>query len=442
MSRSVFLLLAIPLLAYAANPAERGAGPFIPSTVGKPVVVIPPAPVPPPGPRVEESDSRVTLVGAWSRADPQFGWSGGSAMQANTPGATASITFTGSSIRWIGSRGRKMGIASVSVDGGPSRDVNLFGRPTDEAHTTAVTLYDLGPGQHTLTITVTGRKDPQADPGGNVVVDAFDIDPGTTISHWQDTNPELVYSAGWTKSDIALPFSGTGVSNLPELPVSAQETSAAGQTVTVPFRGTGIAWDGYLGPDAGIATVQIDGGPLEQVDLYSPTAVYQPVVFAAVGLADTDHTLKITATGNKNGASSGARVVVDAFDVTTPGRRYEQYDPAITYVGAWTFDNTARVWTEGETATSNQPGATATFHFTGTSVTWIGCEKGSASGWADISIDGTLVKQIRLGQTYPVEGYQMPVFRADGLPYGPHDLKIQVTSSDGSYVVVDAFDVR
>jgi hypothetical protein len=36
----------------------------------------------------------------------------------------------------------------------------------------------------------------------------------------------------------------------------------------------------------------------------------------------------------------------------------------------------------------------------------------------------------------------MPVFRADGLPNGPHTLQIEVTNTDGSYVVVDAFDVR
>ena len=441
MLRRVIVLLAVPLLAHAGNPIERGAGPFIRSNLTA-VTLPPPAPLPPPGPRVEESDRQVTLAGAWSAADTSLGWSGGSAMQSNAAGATATITFTGDSIRWIGSRGRKMGIASVRVDGGPARDVNLFGRPTDEAHTTAVTLSDLGPGQHTLTITVTGRKDPQADPGGFVVVDAFDIQPGNTISHWQDTDPTFTYTAGWTKSDIALPFSGTGVSNVPELPVSAHETARGGESLTVPFRGTGIAWIGYRGPDAGIATVQIDGGALASVDLYAPTALYQPVVFSAAGLADADHTLKIVATGSRNAASSGARVVVDAFDVATPGRRYEQYDPAITFVGAWTFDNNARVWTEGVTATSNQKGATATFRFTGTGVTWIGCEKGSAGGVANVYIDGAKVKEVRLSQSYPIEGYQMPVFRAEGLANGPHELRIEVTNSDGSYVVVDAFDVR
>ena len=74
-----------------------------------------------------------------------------------------------------------------------------------------VTISDLTAGQHTLTITVTGRQDSQAS-SNVVVVDAFDIQPGTTVSHWQETNPDMGFSAGWTKSSIAQNFSGTGVS--------------------------------------------------------------------------------------------------------------------------------------------------------------------------------------------------------------------------------------
>lgn len=403
-------------------------------------------PVTPPLPtsdnRVEESGGQVAFNGPWTRGDSSWGWSGGAAMQSATAGATASITFTGTSIRWLGARGRGHGIATVSVDGGPPREVNLFARPTDEIHTPVVTISDLAPGQHTLTITVTGRQDSQAQ-GNFVVVDAFDIQPGTTVSHWQETNPGLQFSGGWTKSSIAYPFSGTGVSNVPELPVSAQETQSAGATVTVPFRGTAISWIGYRGPDAGIATVRIDSGAASEVDLYSPIATFQPIVFTATGLADTNHALTITATGRKNAASGAARVVVDAFDVVTPGRRYEEYEPSIMYTGKpWTPHNDARVWSEGASATSNEPGATATFVFTGTSVSWIGCQKGSAGGVADVYIDEVFQERVRLNQSYPIEGYQMTVFRKDGLPYGPHTLKIQVVNTDRSYVVVDAFDVR
>jgi hypothetical protein len=140
---------------------------------------------------------------------------------------------------------------------------------------------------------------------------------------------------------------------------------------------------------------------------------------------------------------------VDAFDVMTPGRRYEEYEPSIVKsveapgaIPHWNH-NTNRVWSEGATATSNQTGATLTFSFTGTSVSWIGCEKSSAGGSANVYIDGVLVRNVRLHQSYPIEGYQMTVFRQDGLASGPHTLTIEVTSSNnGPYVVVDAFDVR
>jgi hypothetical protein len=432
MPRVFVLLLAILLVSCGGggggstgSSPPPGGGPTLPTA----------------GMRVEESDALVTLSGAWTRSDSSRGWSGGSAMQSTAAGATASITFIGTSIRWIGSRGRGMGIASLSVDAGPAREVDLFARPADEIHTPVFTISDLSAGQHRLTITVTGRQNSQAE-GTVVVVDAFDVQPGTTISHWQDTNPDFTYSAGWTKSSENFPWSGSGVSNLPELPVTAQETQTAGQTVTVPFRGTAVSWIGYRGPDAGIAVVQVDGGAQTEVDMYSPTATFQPVVFSATALADTNHTLAIQATGRKNAASTAARVVVDAIDVTTPGRRYEEYDPSVRYVGMWTFDNNARVWTEGVTATSNQTGATATFSFTGTSVSWIGCEKGSAGGVANIYLDGALVKEVKLNQTYPIEGYQMTIFRVDGLANSQHTLMIQVINTDGSYVVVDAFDVH
>jgi len=275
------------------------------------------------------------------------------------------------------------------------------------------------------------------------------------VSHWQDTDPNLRYSAGWTKSEIgdcsacpeALPWSGSGFGNPPELPVTAQETTVAGATVTLPFRGTGIRWIGYRCPGCGIATVQVDGGAPVEVDTYHPYEKFQSVVFTATGLADTNHTLTITTTGRINPASSGLRIVVDAFDVLTPGRRYEEYDPSITKsVGPdeattphWNR-NVSRVWSEGPSATSNVAGATLTFNFTGTSVTWIGCQKSSAGGRAKVYIDGVFIREVRLAQRYPIEGYQMPVFRQEGLAPGPHTLMIEVTSS-GVYVVVDAFDV-
>lgn len=441
MNRSFARVCALLLTGLLLSCGGGGGG----NSTPPPDTTSPPPPPPPPpsapsSGRIEETGSTVSFSGTWTPSDSNAGWSGGAAVQSATAGAAVSVIFSGTSIRWIGSRGRGMGIASVSVDGGPTRDVDLYAHPNDEVHTPVVTLYGLANSQHTLTIQVTGRKNNEAL-GNTVVIDAFDVQPGFTVSHWQDTNPGLAFSGGWTKSSQNFPWSGSGVSNLPELPVTAQETTNAGATLTVPFRGTGISWIGYRGPDAGIATVQIDGGGASEVDMFNATAKFQPIVFTATGLSDANHTLVITATGRKNAGATAARVVVDALDVITPGRRFEEYESSIRYVGVWTPNNEARVWSEGAAATSNLPGTSATFTFTGTSVTWIGCRKGSAGGTATVTLDGTLVKTINLSENYPIEGYQVPVFRAEGLANTTHTIVIEVISNTGAYVVVDAFDV-
>ena len=392
------------------------------------------------GTRIEESHAAVTFDSRWTNADRRFGWSGGAARQSNVAGATASFTFIGTSVRWLGSRGDSLGRALVSVDGGPAREVDLWALPNEVIRTPIVTIRDLSEGPHTLTIEVLS---------GRVVVDAFDVQPQTTVSHWQDTDPNLRFSGGWTKASTTLPWSGSGVRNVPDLPVTAQETYTVDETATLPFRGTAISWVGYRGPDGGIALVQVGEGAPVEVDTYSPTTKYQAELFKATGLADANHTLRITATGRRNPASSAPRIVVDAFDVMTPGRRYEEYDGSIAMSRAapgatrhWN-NNPNRVWSEGRSVTSNQTGATLTFRFTGTSVSWIGCRKQSAGGRANVYIDGRLAGQVNLREVYPIEGYQMTVFREDGLAPGPHTLMIEVTSqNDGSYVVVDAFDVR
>jgi hypothetical protein len=221
-------------------------------------------------------------------------------------------------------------------------------------------------------------------------------------------------------------------------------------------RGTSISWIGYRGPDAGIALVSVDNGPPVKVDTYAPVFKVQEVLFTASGLADTEHTLTITATGDKNPAASAAKIFVDAFDVVKPGKRFEDdsimapnTDPAVaprvTFTAPathpWSLSN-SRVWSGGWARTNDTAGAAATFTFTGTSVSWIGCEKASAGGQAKIFLDGTFVKEVHLYRRNPIEGFQTTIFRADGLVPGPHELKIQVSSNSTSYVVIDAFDVR
>jgi hypothetical protein len=389
------------------------------------------------GARVEETDAAVSLSAGWAQSSSRFGWSGGAAVQSTVVGATASFTFNGTSVRWIGRHHTEGGIALVRVDGGPAREVDLFSRP-NEIRTSVFTIYDLTPGRHTLTIEVTGRHNPQAD-STVVTVDAFEVEP-PIVSHLQETDPNVVLSgAGWVHDDTSS-WSGGGVGLLPDGPVGGMRFSeTAGDKATLTFRGTSIAWIGYRGPDAGIARVELDGVSSE-VDTYSPAQKFQEAVFTATGLADTNHTLTIEVSGRKNDASTAARIVADAFDVTTPGKRFQEFDTAISYTGPWIHHNVNRPWSEGAAHTTQTAGARATFSFTGTSVSWIGCQK-SSIGPANVYLDGALVAQIKNKRPVPIEAYQYTIYRVDGLTNGPHTLTIEASTSNG-FVVVDAFDVH
>jgi len=318
-------------------------------------------------------------------------------------GATVSFQFSGTSVTWIGARSGDGGIAEVSVDGGPARQVDLFIR-AQEMRTPIVTLHDLSPGQHTLTIRVTGNKNTAADAAspGVVVVDAFDVE-APIVSHKQENDPDVKYSGTWIPPDLTASgcgandplltgpecdpsedhspnWSGGGVRSDPEVPRGgARFTTTAGDSLTFTFRGTSITWQGGHGPDGGIANVQVDGGPVTPVDTYGPTQKFQEIMFSKTGLANASHTLTITLTADKNPASAGTKIFVDAFDVTTSGRRFQEDDldpatglPATTYAGKWTRIIN-RVWSEGAVQRADAAGSTAVFTFTGTGVSYIGC---------------------------------------------------------------------
>src|SRR6266699_1907732 len=385
--------------------------------------------------RFEESDAAVSLSPGWVRSDPDqdwFGWSGGFMVRSPVPGAQATLNFTGTSVTWIGYRSVDSGIAHVFVDGAFVSDVDLFAR-RDEVSNRIFSVKGLTNSSHTLTIQVTGLKNAESQ-GIVVVVDAFDV-PAPVVSHLQDTDPDISYSAGWTGGDISKPWSGG----------SATFSTVSGAQATLTFNGTAISWIGALGPDTGIAYVFIDGVFAGEVDTYSPMIRLQDTLFKAT-VADGNHTLTIQVTGLKNIASTGTVIWLDAFDVTRPGRRFEEEDPAVAYSGDWIHGNLNRTWSEGTISESDTPGARATFTFTGTSVSWIGCRK-LTTGIANVYVDGAFVRTIDTFEPAPIEGYQDTIFTASDLAPGIHTLTIEATgqknpAAASNYVVVDAFDVR
>jgi hypothetical protein len=173
-------------------------------------------------------------------------------------------------------------------------------------------------------------------------------------------------------------------------------------------------------------------------------------VFTASGLAAGAHTLRIDVTGDQNAAATGARVLIDAFDVPIPPpapavTRVQETSPAIAYTAGWTGSGQARLWS-GENANHHTTvGARATFSFTGTAVRWIG-ERGFSTGVARVLLDGVFVGNVDTRTSFQEE-YQEPLLTLTGLAPGSHTLTIEVIGRGGEApgatvepIVIDAFD--
>jgi hypothetical protein len=262
--------------------------------------------------RLQETDPAVVFTGTgWLQGDTSDQWSGGTTAGSLTAGDQATLTFTGTGVRWLGQRGpQNGGIARVSIDGVFVTQVDTYGVPDPAQHSTSTVEAELfkatglADGSHTLTIEVTGQKDPSAATAA-ITVDAFDVI--TSGTRREETDPAVSYSAGWSLANIDHPYSeGT-----------AAVSSAAGAQATFTFSGTSVSWIGFRGPQMGIASVVLDGTVVaSSLDTYVPKDAPQEVVFTLSGLAPGNHTLTIQATGSKNPASTGTAIIVDAFDAS------------------------------------------------------------------------------------------------------------------------------
>jgi hypothetical protein len=93
-------------------------------------------------------------------------------MDAN---ARATVTFTGTAVKWIGYRDEWSGNARVYVDGVLKGAIDTYATPS-QAQAVLYTATGLASGIHSLAIEVVGTHDAVSH-GSWVWVDAFDITP-------------------------------------------------------------------------------------------------------------------------------------------------------------------------------------------------------------------------------------------------------------------------
>jgi hypothetical protein len=393
------------------------------------------------GTRSEETASSFTA--GWTQADTTVAWSGGSAARSATAGAQAAFTFTGTEIRWVGLRGPDNGIARIILDGSFHAQVDTYS-PT-AVQGVVFTATGLAAGRHVLTVEVTGTENAAAT-NHLVFVDSFDV-----RSRFEERDHSITYAGPWVQENMDQNWSGTTANTGSG---TASFTATAGATATFTFSGTAVSWIGYRGPVGGIANIYLDDAFVAQRDLYLPTEEFRAPVFTAADLAPGTHRLRIEATGVRNGAATGAFVVVDALDVTLPASappvsRVEQTASTVVFTtppdtAGWTHSTPNNLFSGRTVALSTTAGSRSEFTFTGTSVRWIG-QRRRDSGIARVFVDGTFVAQV---DTFtPIQDeLQAAVFTATDLQPGQHVLTIEVTgqmnpASSGSMVIVDAFEV-
>jgi O-glycosyl hydrolase len=95
--------------------------------------------------------------------------------------------------------------------------------------------------------------------------------------------------------------------------------ATTGDTVTVAFTGTRIAFYGVVDPQHGIGAVSVDGGTEATVDFYAANRTGDRLLWTSPVLANGNHTFRLRVTGTRNPHSSATYVVPDRVNITTAG---------------------------------------------------------------------------------------------------------------------------
>jgi hypothetical protein len=397
--------------------------------------------------RYEQTDSRLAYTGTWSTASSSS-YSGGSHRYANSSGASVTVTFSGTSLRWLAKTSPVYGKAKVTVDGGAPVTVDLY---------SASTLYqqkvwetgNLASGTHTVRIEWTGTKNSAAT-DTNVSVDAFEVagtlSPATATAppppptRYEQKDARFAFAGGWTAISAEAASAG-----------SYRRADTAGASATVTFDGTYLAWLAAVSPRCGKAKVTVDGGAPVTVDLYSASTAYQKKVWETGPLAAGPHTVKIEWTGTKNSAATESAITVDAFDISgtvtqapLPAlTRVEQTDPRLTYAGTWKSVTTSSA-SGGDFRYADSAGSSVTVTFVGSSLVWIG-KKSPVYGKAKVVVDGKTLVTVDLYS--PTTLWQAKVWETGTLTPYLHTVRIEWTgtkssAATGTNISVDAFDVQ
>jgi hypothetical protein len=132
------------------------------------------------------------------------------------------------------------------------------------------------------------------------------------------TQPVTTGSTHYEQDDASVQYAGTWYPNHGGFNSGGSASMAmdAGSQATFTFTGSSVQWLGFRDAWSGIANVYVDGALKATIDTYSANEQPQAVEYSVGSLTNTQHTLTIEATGQKDSQSGGSWIWVDAFNIT------------------------------------------------------------------------------------------------------------------------------
>ncbi len=255
--------------------------------------------------RYQQSDARLAYAGRWTVSSTALA-SGGSFRFANSPGASVTIPFSGTSLSWLAKKSPLYGVAQVTVDGTAVSTVDLYDANTRYRQI----VWDTGKladGLHTVRIEWTGDGN-EAAAGTNISVDAFDVlGRLASATRAEQTDSHILWApsaSSWTTSRVTAASGG-----------SFRFANSSGAKTTITFTGVKLDILTKKSPVYGIARIRLDDGAAVLVDLYSSATVYKQQAWSTGFLPPGDHTVTIEWTGKKRPAATGTYVNLDAVNV-------------------------------------------------------------------------------------------------------------------------------
>ncbi|MDS0139563.1 MULTISPECIES: beta-galactosidase [unclassified Amycolatopsis] len=156
-------------------------------------------------------------------------------------------------------------------------------------------------------------------------------DSTSTATNTTSVALDLAAHAGYTYDDRAteVGYTGTWSHVGPEVDYTGGDyqhtesfSNVTGDSVSIPFTGTGIRWVTSKDPSHGVADVYLDDTKVSSVDLYAAGKQNQVTGYEVRDLPAGAHTLKIAVTGQKNAKATAPYVVVDAVDLLSGSTDY------------------------------------------------------------------------------------------------------------------------